>query len=120
MEQNFLFVYGTLKEGYSNNHILDDSKKIGEAITKNKYAMYSNGYFPYLVDNEENINIKGELYEINERTLQRCDRLEGYPRFYDRKLIDVLVKNKTYKAWCYINNNINKKTLKDVLSGEFV
>lgn len=118
MGKNYLFVYGTLKEGHGNNRLLEGSKKIGVGITKKKFGMYSR-HIPYVVDDEETTNIKGELYEISNSTLSRCDLLEGHPRFYERKLIDVIVDNTFYKAWCYINNNIHKNDMKNVLSGEY-
>ena len=44
-----VFVYGTLKRGYSNNYLLQSSECLGHATTKDRYAMYSSG-IPYVTE----------------------------------------------------------------------
>ena len=39
-----VFVYGTLKQGFSNHGLLKQSKLIGVAQTKEKFVMYSSWY----------------------------------------------------------------------------
>lgn len=74
----YYFVYGTLKEGYSNHSILNTSKKVAEVTTDPKFTMISLGAFPGLLNGGDTA-IKGELYEVtSEEVERRLDALEGY------------------------------------------
>ena len=55
--------------------------KIGDGVTKNKYALYEAG-IPYLVENEQVSKIKGEVYFVDETTFEILDSLEGHPSWY--------------------------------------
>lgn len=105
-----IFVYGTLKKGFSNDKFLEKSEFIGNCVTKDKYLMYiyKNGPypFPYMLDstsdnNEYAVKIKGEAYIISDETLAKLDWLEGTPDFYFKKEIEVLINNKIITAFCY-------------------
>ena len=98
-KKNYVFVYGTLRKGYWNHHILENSRFIGLAITKDKYSLFADG-IPYVVKIPLT-QIKGEVYEVDSDTLERLDALEGHPNFYKRELIDVILDGKTIKAWIY-------------------
>ena len=79
-----LFVYGSLKAGFGNNRHLGESKFIGTDKFKGG-VMYSLGYYPGVVDG--NGVIHGEVYRISSKTLDRLDRLEGHPNFYERRAV---------------------------------
>ena len=102
-----VFVYGTLRSGYSNHFIMSPTVKIGDGITKNKYALYSTG-IPFLVEDEQVSRVKGEVYFVDETTFEILDSLEGHPRWYTRKLIPVMVDGKEYTAWTYFNKPAGK------------
>ena len=97
-----VFVYGTLRSGFSNHFIMEPTVKIGNGTTKNKYALYEAG-IPYLVEDEKVSNVKGEVYFVDETTFDILDTLEGHPSWYERKLIPVIVEGKEYTAWTYFN-----------------
>lgn len=80
-----VFVYGSLRKGFHNHSLLKHSQCVGEAQTKG--TMYDLGAFP-AVDYHSNQDVHGELYEIDEGTLARLDRLEGHPNFYHRVEVD--------------------------------
>jgi len=105
-----VFVYGTLKRGFYNHEVLETSQFIGKAITKNKYPMINaQEYFPYLI-NDKNIgkHIKGEVFKINDLTLEKLDILEGFPDLYTRDYIQVIVNNNTMEVIVYfLNENID-------------
>ena len=97
-----VFVYGSLREGLGNHALLENSVKLGEFRLELPYAMYSLGGYPALVVDEAVNLITGEVYEIDQPTFERLDWLEGYPRYYDRTLIDTPLG----QAWMYfINEN---------------
>lgn len=85
----YIFVYGTLKQGFCNHYLLNESEFICEAITKEKYPMVNTEiYFPYLINRAgEGFHIKGEVYRIDTNTLALLDILEGYPEHYIREEI---------------------------------
>ena len=44
----YLFVYGSIKKGFSNDYILKDAKLVAkEAITKDKFLMYPAKHYQY-------------------------------------------------------------------------
>ena len=95
----YVFVYGTLRKGYWNHRLLENSKFLGEARTKEKYSLYADG-IPYVVKIPRT-HIKGEVYEVDEETLRRLDQLEEHPDVYYREEIEVLLNGKPIKAWIY-------------------
>jgi gamma-glutamylaminecyclotransferase len=80
-----IFVYGTLKKGFNNNYLLKDAKFVEESSFCGK--MYYYGSFPYVNLNETG-EVKGEIYEINDKILGKLDILEGYPGFYNRTKVN--------------------------------
>ena len=108
----FIFAYGSLKKNFKFHYYLENSEFISTGVTKNKYAMYEyyDAGFPYL-SKEEIFNVKGEIYKIDKKTLKELDKLEGYPTFYDRELIDINLENgENIKAYTYFL----KETIKNI------
>ena len=102
----YIFVYGTLKQGFHNHSLLEDAEFICEATTKEKYPMVNiEEYFPYLL-NKKGVGhyIKGEVYRMDDAILLLLDILEGYPEHYTRETIEVLSKGSTLKALVYFLN----------------
>jgi gamma-glutamylaminecyclotransferase len=95
MVKYLLFVYGTLKKGYPNHHLLQESRFIDEAVTKKKYALYNSG-IPFLIKYESISYIHGEVYEIDDNIIKKVDALEGHPDWYKREKIEVVL-SKNYK-----------------------
>ena len=93
---NKVFVYGTLKMGFGNHRLLENSELLGEETTDPRYTMVSLGGFPGVLKGG-NTKIHGEVYAVNELTMKHLDRLEGYPNFYNRKTIET----KYGDAWIY-------------------
>tara|TARA_R110002096_G_scaffold272843_10_gene466619 strand:+ start:601 stop:948 length:348 start_codon:yes stop_codon:yes gene_type:complete len=97
-----IFVYGTLRKGFSNHFIMKRMMNLGKGLTKEKYAMYGSG-IPFLVETEPVTNITGELYMVDQTTFEILDILEGHPKWYKRKQVDVVVEGVEHKAWVYFN-----------------
>lgn len=93
---NLVAVYGSLKKGYGNHRLLDTSEFLGTTDTYGEWTMYSLGGFPAIVP-EGNTQICIEVYRVDRETMADLDMLEGYPSFYDRRIIDT----KYGKAWIY-------------------
>ena len=92
--KTLLFVYGTLKTGYSNNDILSVGEFLGNHLTEPSYTMYDLGLFPAITLNG-NTAIHGEVWSLPDLGL--TDFIEGYPKFYDRTMIPT----KFGDAWVY-------------------
>lgn len=85
-----IFVYGTLKKGYHNHHLIARQKFVCEAKTKPVYRLYHNGGFPCMVEADNNgVSVKGEIYEVDEICLKRLDKLEGTPYLYSRETLQI-------------------------------
>lgn len=116
-----VFVYGTLKKGFSNHRLLAGAEFLGAAQTVEKYAMYSTGT-PIVLKDEAVSPIFGELYRVNEKTLAALDSLEGHPDWYRRQEVEVLVDEvergrRLETAWLYFS--LDKRGIL-VPSGKFL
>ena len=117
-EKNLLFTYGTLQQNFSNHRYLAGSKFLGTGRTKEKYALYCDG-LPFLILNEPVSQIQGELYQVDDITLDLLDDIEGHPLWYKREQVEICLddsSNSIVKAWVYFNED-NSGTL--VPSGVF-
>lgn len=112
----YVFVYGTLKSGFSNHKFyMDDSELVDEVTTVDKFAMIGEDRaFPYLLGtNDDGYHVEGELYEVPESSLRFLDRLEGVPTHYQRQVISVKDSFGTvYKALAYIKATVTDYDLK--------
>jgi gamma-glutamylcyclotransferase (GGCT)/AIG2-like uncharacterized protein YtfP len=71
-------VYGTLRKGFGNNRLLQNSIYLGECKSSPNYKMYSLGGFPG-VTKEGNNAITLEVFEVNSELIEsNLDMLEGY------------------------------------------
>lgn len=103
--RELLFVYGSLKKGFDNHHMLERyCKRLGKAITIGKFGMFEDsfGNYPYLIP-APYTRVHGELYEIQRRELlEKIDRFEGYPDYYNRRRILVKTHKGTFRASVYM------------------
>lgn len=112
----YLFVYGSLKRGFENEHMLDRAKYISKATTVRKFAMYTSkgGEYPYLLKDKPLNNIEGELYKIARKDLlKKIDIFEGSPDYYTRESIEIKSRsfdtNKRAFTYFYVNKKDHKK-----------
>jgi len=81
-----IFVYGTLKRGFSNAVHLADAVFEGPAVTAHGYALHIVSGYPALSRSESGV-VHGELYQVSADHLQRLDDFEGVPEAYLREVI---------------------------------
>lgn len=94
-----VFVYGTLKSGETNHRILTDpangqSTFLGEAKTLKKWplVLVSPYEIPCLLPCEGlGHEVRGEVYQVDDRMLEVLDRLESHPDYYVRSQEDILM-----------------------------
>lgn len=117
IEPSILFVYGTLRSGFHNNHHLKTANCIGKGKTLGRMYIQAGTFLPTLAAHRHQdtydyrkpnpIEIKdeyavGEVYEIPAALWERLDRLESHPKWYERKLADIEMENGSkIKAWVY-------------------
>jgi gamma-glutamylaminecyclotransferase len=98
MKKNSLvFVYGTLRQGEVNHYLLETARLCGPHTTQPHYKMFSLGAYPAVVRRGQD-RIAGEVYRVDDLTMTRLDRLEGYPKAYARRLIPT----PWGRAWIYL------------------
>jgi gamma-glutamylcyclotransferase (GGCT)/AIG2-like uncharacterized protein YtfP len=101
---HLIFVYGTLRKGHGNHHLLKDAHWYGVGRTEEQYALYLVSGYPYVNGKESRYPIIGELYGVDDATLATLDRLEGHPRYYERREVAVTVDGERYSAWMYFHD----------------
>lgn len=105
-------VYGTLKQGYGNNRILQggNASLLSEGIVRG-FKLYDSG-FP-VAAHSENDSIKVEVWDVFDdsmRTLDRLDSLEGHrgndnpSSMYFREVVTVHTDNGTLETQMYTGN----------------
>uniref|UniRef100_A0AC34R2A4 Gamma-glutamylcyclotransferase family protein n=1 Tax=Panagrolaimus sp. JU765 TaxID=591449 RepID=A0AC34R2A4_9BILA len=106
-----LFVYGTLKSGEPNEHVMKNSNTgkhlfLGDAQMIDKYPLIvaSKYNIPFLLNQQgEGYQIHGELYQVDDEKLIALDALEGYPEFYTREIHQFRTdKGEIVSAWIYM------------------
>ena len=101
---HLIFVYGTLRSGHSNHHLLKDARNYGIGTTVANYAMYLISGYPYVNSCESRYPITGELFGVDTPTLAILDKMEGHPRYYERKEVSVMIDGTQYTAWMYFKD----------------
>jgi len=91
-----VFVYGTLKRDEKNHYWLEGASWQGEAVLPG-VVLHDLGPFPMAVIGA-GIAL-GEVYAVEGSGLAKLDVLEGYPRLYDRQVME-LVDGR--RAWVYL------------------
>jgi gamma-glutamylcyclotransferase (GGCT)/AIG2-like uncharacterized protein YtfP len=98
-------VYGTLKRGFSNSHLLDHAEFLGLDIL-NVITLYDLGPYPAARE-EPSQGIAVEVFAVTAEQLELLDELEGYfaeapeAGLYDRKQFPT----RYGAAWVYIYNH---------------
>ncbi len=107
MEEILLFVYGSLRSGLRNHHMLDNSQYLGEFISEEYFHLiaYETLQFPYLANlpiDKPKTKIKGEIYKVNSRTLKKLDLLESHNDIFQRQEKIFTNGKDTVSAYVYI------------------
>ncbi|WED26992.1 gamma-glutamylcyclotransferase [Vibrio sp. DW001] len=99
--RHLVFVYGTLRKGESNHHVLSDSEYLGFFETEPNYQLFNYGSYPGVT--QGNCKVLGEVYSVDDDVLQRLDRLENVPIDYRRDPIDTPYGS----AWIYLYQEVS-------------
>lgn len=94
-----IFVYGTLKRGYSNSYLCENSITNIDATIKG--TMFDSNFGYPILTLEGDYEIKGQIITIPKQQIFYFDQLEGYPDYYQRKQIKVDVNGRNYNCFIY-------------------
>jgi gamma-glutamylcyclotransferase (GGCT)/AIG2-like uncharacterized protein YtfP len=104
--KHLLFTYGTLQTDMRNNKpFMDGQRLICKALCEGELFNVNRPQYPVLIEGKE--LIRGELWEIDDVSLKRIDRLETYnpetpeQNNYTREVCDVITKNGKVMAFVY-------------------
>lgn len=98
-----LFVYGTLKRGHRLHSHLDGQSYLGEGRTLPEFRLLNCGWYPALVESDKGRSIRGEVWQVDDKTLQRLDEVEDVSSgLYERRVISLLAPFDDAPAITYV------------------
>lgn len=101
MLNNSVFVYGSLLPCLHNHNYLLDGKLRRDNATLENYALYDTGSgYPCILPKEGG-KVLGQVWDVDDETLESLDVLEGVPFLYTRNLCPVL-KDEGRDCWTYV------------------
>ncbi|HLN30712.1 MAG TPA: gamma-glutamylcyclotransferase family protein [Gemmataceae bacterium] len=102
MGKTALFVYGTLKRGFSNHAMLAGQEFVGAARTLPRYRLLDHGPHPCLVEAvQAGRSIRGEIWNVDAATLDRLDEFEEVDHLFSRREIALVDTSTTVYAYFY-------------------
>jgi gamma-glutamylcyclotransferase (GGCT)/AIG2-like uncharacterized protein YtfP len=99
-----VLIYGELRLGFWKDYILNGATHLGTGRTCEHYALYV-ASFPYAMRHESRYPIVGEIFRVNEKTLEHLDLLQGHPYWYRRLLVPIEVGEDRHDAWVYFGQD---------------
>ncbi|HWL12901.1 MAG TPA: gamma-glutamylcyclotransferase [Ureibacillus sp.] len=104
-----VFVYGTLRKGEVNAHLLKNARCLEESCWTFGVLYDSGEGYPAMIPSTSNRTV-GELYEVTVTLLNLLDELEDYEEdgtnnLYNRVEQEIVTENGTTLAYVYISNN---------------
>lgn len=82
---SLVFVYGTLKRGEKNHHLLENpnngvAKYLYKAVTPDRYpcVLGTRYNIPFMLNKPgQGVYVMGEMFEVDDKMLAKLDELEG-------------------------------------------
>jgi gamma-glutamylcyclotransferase (GGCT)/AIG2-like uncharacterized protein YtfP len=117
MSTHLVFVYGTLRSASAGAMSIrfPNSKFISDGQVRGK--LYDLGAYPGMLLDESGPLVVGEVYEVDDETLNELDRFEAGSN-YVRKQFEVSLGNKKSTCWTYEPKSYCLRTL--INSGDWI
>lgn len=88
--KTLLFVYGTLKRGLRNHHLMAGQEFLGEVTTEPRYHVVDLGAHPGLiVDAANGVAVHGEVWGVDQHCLAALDEFEEVPGPFVREAVAI-------------------------------
>lgn len=100
-----VFVYGTLKAGFPNHHLLPPSQFVEACTTVDHRPLVIAGdwYTPTLIDDPGvGRQVIGELYSLDRSSLESLDVLEGVGAPLGFTRMEIRVDHRDDPVWAYV------------------
>src|SRR5262245_31024731 len=98
-----LFIYGTLKRGMNNHSLLAGQTFLQTAKTKPLYRLLDLGPYPGLIATDKHgLAISGELWDVDQSSLQRLDSFEGVPTLFERRAVQIDSFSAEVQSYYYV------------------
>jgi len=88
MECSYYFAYGSNINLDQMAYRCPDAQVVGPVVLEGYELLFRRGGFATIAPNE-NENVTGLLWSITPECERSLDRYEGYPRFYDKRMVTV-------------------------------
>ena len=133
MFEHLVFVYGTLKRGEPNHHLIKPGSTTGNSVligtghTENKFPLViaTRYKIPHLLHAVGKGNlVTGEIYSVDQPMLDALDILEGIPKHYQRRAEKIILQdclipeatedfkiNTSLTCWIYTCDNFKEELL---------
>lgn len=107
MKSNLVAVYGSLLSGLGNHVVMQRAEGVlvdSGVVQGFKLWAYAGKAYPCVSEGDGSVKV--EVYTVDDQGLVPLDRLEGYPSFYDRKQVDVILDDGTLAkgVWIYYHH----------------
>ena len=102
MEQNNIFVYGTLMQGQRAHHLMAGAHYIGKGQL-NDFAMYHLGRYPGIIPCPGEVTF-GEVYSVSDEMISQMDGYEREGDLYLRKTVTIQMEDGDIQSQVYVYN----------------
>lgn len=105
MKCRFVFVYGTLRKGEPNHHLLAGAKCVNECAWINGTLFDTGQGYPALSLTPFG-SVYGEVYEVDDKLIRKLDQLEGYElgrerNLYEREMKKIMSNDGLFETYIY-------------------
>ena len=112
MNNNILyFAYGANTNLDSMDYRCHGAESLGECILHGwrlRFAIHAD----IVPDNSQKVH--GVLWKISKEHLESLDIFEGYPRYYNRRILQIEYKSEIISAWAYYMISGNDESLPSI------
>ncbi len=116
---HLIFIYGSLRRGSvrAMSVRFPSSKFIAEARVKG--SLHDLGAYPGLLLNESNSFVTGEVYEVDDETLDELDEFEASSDYW-RRPVEISVSAERRTGWTYAPNPDSCSSRFLIASGDWI
>ncbi|MGM7700339.1 gamma-glutamylcyclotransferase family protein [Pseudalkalibacillus sp. Hm43] len=122
--RHLVFVYGTLRKGASNHHVLNGARCVAENAWI-KGTLYDTGLGYPALSLSPHGKVHGEIFEVDDIGLQTLDQLEGFvadreSNLYERMVQKVTTRDGLLDTYIYTVDHNLSICQKCIPSGDWI